>query len=91
MLYINSDIVWSNFISSPFNKVKLIKAKKYFLWNKKAFNNFILKVLLYDDKIIIVYNTSLNPTEEIYTRPNNNDDDNDSNNDNSNNGTTIYK
>ena len=51
------------------------------------FNNFILKVLLYDDKITIVYNTSLNPVEEIYSRPNDNDD----NNDNSNNGTTIYK
>ena len=50
------------------------------------FNNFILKVLLYDDKITIVYNTSLNPAEEIYNRPNDNDDDN--NNDN---GTKIYK
>ena len=87
MLYINSDIVWSNFISSPFNKVKLIKAKKYFLWNKKAFNNFILKVLLYNDKITIVYNTSLNPAEEIYSRPNDNDNDNNGND----NETTIYK
>ncbi len=51
------------------------------------FNNFILKVLLYDDKITIVYNTSLNPAEEIYNRPNDNDDDNNGNN----NGTTIYK
>ena len=51
------------------------------------FNNFILKVLLYDDKITIVYNTSLNPAEEIYSRPNDNDD----NNGNSDNGTTIYK
>ncbi len=50
------------------------------------FNNFILKVLLYDDKITIVYNTSLNPAEEIYTRPNDNDDEN--NNDN---GAIIYK
>ena len=51
------------------------------------FNNFILKVLLYDDKITIVYNTSLNPAGEIYSRPNDNDD----NNGNSDNGTTIYK
>ena len=51
------------------------------------FNNFILKVLLCDDKITIVYNTSLNPAEEIYSRPNDNDDDNN----NSNNETTIYK
>ena len=51
------------------------------------FNNFILKVLLYDDKITIVYNTSLNPAEEIYSHPNDNDD----NNGNSDNGTTIYK
>ena len=53
----------------------------------EVFNNFILKVLLYDDKITIVYNTSLNPAEEIYSRPNKNDDDNN----NSNNGMTIYK
>ena len=51
------------------------------------FNNFILKVLLYDYKITIVYNTSLNPAEEIYSRPNDNDD----NNGNSDNETTIYK
>ena len=51
------------------------------------FNNFILKVLLYDDKITIVYNTSLNPAEEIYSRPNDNDD----NSGNSDNGTIIYK
>lgn len=46
-----------------------------------------MKVLLYDDKITIVYNTSLNPAEEIYNRTNDNDD----NNGNSDNGTTIYK
>ena len=46
-----------------------------------------MKVLLYDDKITIVYNTSLNPAEEIYSRLNDNDD----NNGNSDNGTTIYK
>ena len=46
-----------------------------------------MKVLLYDDKITIVYNTSLNPAEEIYNRPNDNDDDNN----NGNNETTIYK
>ena len=51
------------------------------------FNNFILKVLLYDDKITIVYNTSLNPAQEIYSRPNDKDD----NNGNSDNETTIYK
>ena len=43
-------------------------------------------MLLYDDKIIIVYNTSLNPTEEIYIRPKKNDDDNKNDN-----ATTIYK
>ena len=53
------------------------------------FNNFILKVLLHDDKITIVYNTSLNPAEEIYSRPNDNNDDNNDNN-NSDNGTVIY-
>ena len=46
-----------------------------------------MKVLLYDDKITIVYNTSLNPAQEIYNRPNDNDD----NNGNSDNETTIYK
>ena len=50
------------------------------------FNNFITKVVLYDDKITIMYNTSLNPGEEIYHINTKNDttDDND-------NGTTIYK
>ena len=47
-------------------------------------------MLLYDYKITIVYNTSLNPVEEIYNRPNNNDDDNNDNNNNDN-GTVIYK
>ena len=46
-----------------------------------------MKVLLYDDKITIVYNTSLDPAEEIYSRLNDKDD----NNGNSDNGTTIYK
>ena len=64
------------------------------------FNNFICRVNLYDDRITIVYNTSLDPTEEIYTKPNDDKDDNNnnSNNDNNNsngnsssNGTTIYK
>lgn len=50
------------------------------------FNNFISRVNLYDDRITIVYNTSLNPTEEIYNKP-----DNDSNNNDKNGGTTIYK
>ena len=50
------------------------------------FNNFITKVVLYDDKITIMYNTSLNPAEEIYSRPNDKDD----NNGNSDNGTIIY-
>ena len=45
--------------------------------------------MLYDDKITIVYNTSLNPAEEIYSRPNDNNDDNNDNN-NSDNGTVIY-
>ena len=49
------------------------------------FNNFITKVILYDDKITIMYNTSLNPGEEIYHVNTKNDttDDNDD-------GTTIY-
>ena len=50
------------------------------------FNNFISRVNLYDDRITIVYNTSLNPTEEIYNKP-----DNDPNNKDNNGGTTIYK
>ena len=41
---------------------------------------------MYDDRITIVYKTSLNPTEEIYNKPDNNPN----NNDNSS-GTTIYK
>lgn len=41
---------------------------------------------MYDDRITIVYNTSLNPTEEIYNKP-----DNDPNNNDNNGGTTIYK
>ena len=49
------------------------------------FNNFISRVNLYDDRITIVYNTSLNPTEEIYNKPDNNP------NNNNNGGTTIYK
>lgn len=50
------------------------------------FNNFISRVNLFDDKITIVYNTSLNPATEIYNRPENDPDDD------SNNGeTTIYK
>lgn len=41
---------------------------------------------LYDDRITIDYNTSLNPTEEIYNKP-----DDDPNNNDNNGGTTIYK
>lgn len=41
---------------------------------------------MYDDRITIVYNTSLNPTEEIYNKPNNYPNNNDNNR-----GTTIYK
>ena len=41
---------------------------------------------MYDDRITIVYNTSLNPTEEIYNKP-----DNDPNNNDKDSGTTIYK
>lgn len=44
-------------------------------------------MLFYYDKITIVYNTSLNPAEEIYSRPNDNNDIN-GNNDN---GKAIYK
>ena len=50
------------------------------------FNNFILRVNLFDDGISIVYNTSLNPATEIYNRPE--DDPDDDPNDG---GTTIYK
>lgn len=50
------------------------------------FNNFISRVNLYDDRITIVYNTSLNPTEEIYNKP-----DNAPNNNDNNGGTIIYK
>ena len=50
------------------------------------FNNFISRVNLYDDRITIVYKTSLNPTEEIYNKP-----DNDPNNNDNSGGTTIYK
>lgn len=57
------------------------------------FNNFISRVNLYDDRITIVYNTSLDPAEEIYTKSNDDkNDNNDNSNENSNNnGTTIYK
>ena len=41
---------------------------------------------MYDDRITIVYNTSLNPTKEIYNKP-----DNDPNNNDKDGGTTIYK
>lgn len=50
------------------------------------FNNFISRVNLYDDRITIVYNTSLNPTEEICNKP-----DNAPNNNDNSGGTTIYK
>ena len=53
-----------------------------------------MNISLYYDKITIIYNTSLNPAEEIYNRQNidNNDDNNDNNSDNkSDSGTTIYK
>ena len=50
------------------------------------FNNFISRVNLFDDRIIIIYNTSLNPATEIYNRPENNPDD-----DSNDSGTTIYK
>lgn len=48
------------------------------------FNNFILRVNLYDDRITIVYNTSLNPATEIYKTDNKPD------NDPNGGGTTIY-
>ena len=44
-------------------------------------------MLFYYDKITIVYNTSLNQAEGIYSRPNNDDVENNDND----NGTTIYK
>ena len=50
------------------------------------FNNFISRVNLFDDRITIVYNTSLNPATEIYNRPKNDPDDDPNNSD-----TTIYK
>ena len=49
-------------------------------------SNFISRINLYDDRITIVYNTSLNPTEEIYNKR-----DNAPNNNDNNSGTTIYK
>lgn len=48
------------------------------------FNNFILRVNLYDDRITIVYNTSLNPATEIYKTDNKPD------NDSNGGGTIIY-
>lgn len=50
------------------------------------FNNFISRGNLFDDRITIVYNTSLNPVTEIYNRPENDPDD-----DPNDGGTTIYK
>ena len=70
-----------------FLKVYAIKQFDNKTDKNEFFNNFILKVLLYDDKITIVYNTSRNPAEEIYSRPNDNADDNNGND----NETTIYK
>lgn len=58
--------------------LKLYARKKFDSKTDKNdfFNNFILRVNLFDDRITIVYNTSFNPAEEIYKRtPNNPDDD----------------
>ena len=49
-------------------------------------NNFLSRVNLFDDRITIVYNTSLNSATEIYNRPESNPDD-----DSNDSGTTIYK
>ncbi len=78
----------------PLEKSKIVEFLKVYA-NKKFdsktdkndfFNNFILRVNLFDDRITIVYNTSFNPSEEIYKRPENNPD-----NDQNGGGTTIYK
>ena len=78
----------------PLEKSKIIEFLKIYAKQRfeskrdrnDFFNNFILRVNLFDDRFTIVYNTSLNPATEIYNRPENNPDDdpNDS-------GTTIYK
>ena len=78
----------------PLEKSKIIEFLKIYAKQRfeskrdrnDFFNNFISRVNLFNDRIAIVYNTSLNPATEIYNRPENNldDDTNDS-------GTTIYK
>lgn len=68
------------------NFLKIYTNKKFDSVRDKNdfFNNFILGVNLYDDRITIVYNTSPNPTTEIYKT------DNKSDNDPNGSETTIY-
>ena len=70
------------------NFLKIYASKDFdsFRVRNDFFNNFISRVNLYDDRITIVYNTSLNPTGEIYNKP-----DNDPNNNDNSSATTIYK
>lgn len=68
------------------NFLKIYANKKFESTRDKNdfFNNFILRVNLYDDRITIVYNTSLNPATEIHKTDNKPD------NDPNGGGTTIY-
>lgn len=68
------------------NFLKIYANKKFESTRDKNdfFNNFILRVNLYDDRITIVYNTSLNPATEIYKT------DNEPDNDPNGGGITIY-
>ena len=78
----------------PLEKSKIIEFLKIYAKQRfeskrdrnDFFNNFISRVNLFDDRITIVYNTSLNPATEIYNRPENDPDD-----DPNDGGTTIYK
>lgn len=55
--------------------------------NKKYKKSFVAKKeCVYSESFKIFYNTSLNPTEEIYNKP-----DNDPNGNDNSGGTTIYK
>lgn len=63
----------------PLEKFKIVEFLKIYAKQKfeskrdrnDFFNNFISRVNLFDDRITIVYNTSLNPATEIYNRPEN--------------------
>ena len=78
----------------PLEKSKIIEFLKIYAKQRfeskrdrnDFFNNFISRVNLFNDRITIVYNTSLNPATEIYNSPENGPDDNPNDG-----GTTIYK